>query len=191
MAATATPYGARPVDTLGATGFVNKVRQIKIASGYSTAVFYGDFVTLVSSGTVEKDSGTTTATPVGIFVGCFYTDPTTKQPTYSQYWPASTAADDAVAYVIDDPYVVFQMQADDTLAQTALGNNAAIVQTAGSTDIGKSKNALDASSIATTNTLPLRIISFVDGPTSEVGDAYTDVLCIFNAGHQYLNTTGV
>ncbi len=130
-------------------------------------------------------------TPVGIFVGCFYTDPNTKQPTYSQYWPASTVASDAVAYVIDDPSVVFQMQADDTLAQTALGNNAAVVQTAGSTDIGNSKNAVDASSIATTATLPVRILGFVDGPDSAVGDAYTDVLCKFNAGHQYNNTTGV
>jgi len=100
-------------------------------------------------------------------------------------------ASDAVAYVIDDPSVVFQMQADDTLAQTALGNNAAVVQTAGSTDIGNSKNAVDASSIATTNTLPVRILGFVDGPDSAVGDAYTDVLVKFNAGHQYDNTTGV
>ena len=191
MATTAAPYGARPVDTLAATGFVNKIRQIKIASGYGTAIFYGDFVKLVSTGTVEKDTGTTTLTPVGIFVGCFYTDPNSKQPTYSQYWPASTVASDAVAYVIDDPSVVFQMQADDTLAQTALGNNAAVVQTAGSTSIGNSKNALDASTIATTNTLPVRILGFVDGPDSAVGDAYTDVLCKFNAGHQYDNTTGV
>lgn len=191
MATTAAPYGARPVDTLGATGFVNKIRQIKIASGYGTAIFYGDFVKLVNTGTVEKDTGTTTLTPVGIFVGCFYTDPNSNQPTYSQYWPASTVASDAVAYVIDDPSVVFQMQADDTLAQTALGNNAAVVQTAGSTSIGNSKNALDADSIDTTNTLPVRILGFVDGPDSAVGDAYTDVLCKFNAGHQYDNTTGV
>lgn len=191
MATTAAPYGARPVDTLGATGFVNKIRQIKIASGYGTAIFYGDFVKLVNTGTVEKDTGTTTLTPVGIFVGCFYTDPNSNQPTYSQYWPASTVASDAVAYVIDDPSVVFQMQADDTLAQTALGNNAAVVQTAGSASIGNSKNALDADSIDTTNTLPVRILGFVDGPDSAVGDAYTDVLCKFNAGHQYDNTTGV
>lgn len=191
MATTAAPYGARPVDTLAGAGFVNKIRQISIASGYGTAIFYGDFVKLVSTGTAEKDTGTATLTPVGIFVGCFYTDPNTNQPTYSQYWPASTVASDAVAYVIDDPSVVFQMQADDTLAQTALGNNAAVVQTAGSTAIGNSKNALDASTIATTNTLPVRILGFVDGPDSAVGDAYTDVLCKFNAGHQYDNTTGV
>ena len=72
-----------------------------------------------------------------------------------------------------------------------LGSNFAIVVTAGSTTIGRSKNAVDQSTSATTNTLPLRIIDFVDGPDSAVGDAYTDVIMKFNAGHQYVNTTGV
>lgn len=192
MATTATPMGAEPTDTLSASGsFTGKVRHIKIASGYGTAIFYGDFVKLVNTGTVEKDTGTTSATPVGVFVGCAYTSPTTGELTFSQYFPASTAASDIVAYVVDDPNVLMRMQSDEAIAQTGLGNNVAIVQTAGSTSIGRSKNAVDGSSIATTNTLPLRIIDFVDGPDSAVGDTYTDVIVKFNAGHQYSNTTGV
>jgi hypothetical protein len=96
-----------------------------------------------------------------------------------------------VAYVVDDPNVLMRMQGDASLAQTTLGNNTAIVQTAGSTSIGRSKNAVDASTAATTNTLPLRIIDFVDGPTSSAGDSFTDVIVKFNVGHQYVNTTGV
>ena len=192
MATTATPMGAEPTDTLSASGsFTGKVRHIKVASGYGTAIFYGDFVKLVNTGTVEKDTGTTSATPVGVFVGCAFTSPSTGELTFSQYFPASTAADDIVAYVVDDPNVLMRMQSDEAIAQTGLGNNVAVVQTAGSTSIGRSKNAVDGSSIATTNTLPLRIIDFVDGPTSAVGDAYTDVIVKFNAGHQYSNTTGV
>lgn len=192
MATTATPMGAEPTDTLSASGsFTGKVRHIKIASGYGTAIFYGDFVKLVNTGTVEKDTGTTSATPVGVFVGCAYTSPTTGELTFSQYFPASTAASDIVAYVVDDPNVLMRMQSDEAIAQTGLGNNVAIVQTAGSTSIGRSKNAVDGSSIATTNTLPLRIIDFVSGPDSAVGDTYTDVIVKFNAGHQYSNTTGV
>ena len=84
-----------------------------------------------------------------------------------------------------------QMQGDASLAQTALGNNVAVVQTAGSTTIGRSKNAVDSSTIATTNTLPLRIMEFVDGPDSSVGDSFTDVIVKFNVGHQLDNTTGV
>lgn len=192
MSSVATPYGAEPVGTLSASGsFSGKVRHIPIASGYATAIFYGDFVRLVAAGVVEKDTGTTTATPVGVFMGCFYTDPTTKQPTYSQYWPASTVASDAVAYVLDDPNVLMKMQASGSIAQTALGANVEIVQTAGSTAVGRSKNAVNAASVGTANTLPLRIVDFVDGPDSQVGDAFTDVIVKFNAGHQYNNTTGV
>ena len=192
MATSAAPTGAEPVGTLSASGsFTGKVRHIKIASGYGTAIFYGDFVKLVSSGTVEKDTGTTSLTPVGVFMGCSYTDPSTNQKTFNQQFPASTAASDIMAYVLDDPSVLMRMQGDATLAQTTLGNNVAVDQTAGSTSIGRSKNAVDSSTVATTNTLPLRIIDFVDGPTSTVGDSFTDVIVKFNVGHIYENTTGI
>tara|TARA_R100001440_G_scaffold3554_2_gene8595 strand:+ start:4371 stop:4946 length:576 start_codon:yes stop_codon:yes gene_type:complete len=191
MATVATPMGAEPVNTLSASGsFTGKVRHIKIASGYGTGIFYGDFVKLVNTGTVEKDTGTSTLTPVGVFVGCSYTDPGTNQLTFNQQFPASTAADDIVAYVVDDPNVVMQMQSSGVLSQTELGNNIAVVQTGGSTSIGRSKNSLGDTG-ATTNTLPMRIIEFVDGPSSTVGDAFTDALVFFNVGHQYTNTTGV
>jgi hypothetical protein len=72
-----------------------------------------------------------------------------------------------------------------------LGSNCAITQTAGSTSIGTSKNTVDISTTATTNTLPIRIIDFVDGPNSTVGDSYTDVIVKFNVGHLYDNTTGL
>ena len=193
MSATATPMGAEPVGGLSACGsFSGKVRHIKIASGYASNIFYGDFVKLVNTGTIEKDAGTATATPVGIFMGCFYTDPSTSQPTFNQMWPTGTVADDAMAYVLDDPDAVFRMQGDGSLAQTTLGNNIAIIQTSGSTTIGRSKNAVDASTAATTDTLPLRILEFMDGPDSTLGDAYTDVLLTYNFGmHQYRNATGI
>ena len=195
MAIVAAPSGAEPVGTLSASGsFTGKVRHIKIASAYDTSIFYGDFVKLVAAGTVEKSAVTTAvvAGTVGIFVGCAYTDPTTKQPTFSQFWPADNAATDAVAYVADDPKLVFQMQADEAIAQTGLGNNVSAVDTAGSTDIGRSRNALDGGSVATTATLPLRIVEFVDGPTSAVGDAFTDCLVTWLPGsHAYDTALGV
>jgi hypothetical protein len=183
--------GAEPVGTLSASGsFTGKVRHIKIASGYGTAIFYGDFVKLVNTGTVEKDTGTSTMTPVGVFVGCAYTDPSTNQKTFNQQYPASTAASDIVAYVVDDPNVLMQMQADGSLAQADLGTNLAVVQNAGSTSIGRSKNSTN-STAATTAGLPLRLIDFVDGPNSAVGDSFTDIIVKFNAGHMYSNTTGI
>jgi hypothetical protein len=192
MSATATPMGAEPVGTLSASGsYTGKVRHYKIASNDSTAIFYGDFVKMTSAGVVTLDNGTTSLTPIGVFMGCSYTDPNTNQLTFSQFYPASTVASDIDAYVLNDPFVEMRMQGDATLAQTALGNNAAVVQTAGSTSIGRSRNAFDSSTIATTNTLPVKLIEFVEGPDSAVGDAYTDVIVMFNVGHQLLNTTGI
>ena len=77
------------------------------------------------------------------------------------------------------------------MTQDDLGKNVGVVQTAGSTLIGTSKNAVDGSTAATTATLPLKIIDFVDGPDSAIGDGFTDVLVMFNVGHQLLNTTGI
>lgn len=190
MASTAAPYGAEPVGTLSASGsYTGKVAHIPIASAYGTQISYGDFVSLTVTGTVQKETGTTSfgATLIGIFVGCEYTNPSTNQKVFSQFWPASTVASDAVALVVDDPNVVFKMQADDTLGQNTLHSNVGIVVTAGSSTVGRSKNAIDASDAAATETLPLRIVGFVDGPTSAVGDAYTDVLCVFNGYHLLLS----
>jgi len=192
MSTIATPYGFKPQGNVISAAYNQKTRLMKIASGYATNVFYGDALLPVNDGTVAKDTGTTTMTPIGIFLGCSYTNPTNLQKTFSQFWPASTVASDAVAYVFDDPEGIFQIQADGSIAQTALFANAAVVQTAGSTANGVSRVALQASSVNTTNTLPLRIIGFVDGPTSTVGDAFTDVLVKWNFGmHKYNVATGV
>jgi len=195
MATSATPTGAEPVNTLSASGsYSGKVRHIKIASAYDTAIFYGDFVKLVAAGTLEKAAVTTAvvAGTVGIFVGCSYTDPSSSQMTFNQTFPADTAASDIMAYVVDDPKLVFKMQADEAVAQTGLGNNISAVSTAGSTTIGRSKNALDGGSIATTNSLPLRVLEFVDGPTSAVGDTYTDCLVTYlPLSHAYETKLGV
>jgi hypothetical protein len=97
-----------------------------------------------------------------------------------------------MAYVVDDPDLVFRMQGDGSIAQTGLGNNVSLVSTAGSTSIGRSKNAVDASTIATTNSLPMRIVEFVDGPSSTVGDTYTDVLVTYlPLSHAYETALGV
>jgi|TARA_R100000479_G_scaffold17593_1_gene6673 hypothetical protein len=194
MASTASPHGARPVGSLVSCAYNAKITHYKIKNAFGTSIFYGDFVKWADDNpntTIQKDTGTSSATPIGVFLGCAYTDPTTGQFTPNQYYPASTAADDIVAYVASDPFLVMQMQSDEALTQDDLGKNVGIVQTAGSTTIGTSKNAVDGSTAATTNTLPLKIIDFVDGPDSAIGDSFTDVLVMFNVGHQLLNTTGI
>ena len=205
MATTSAPYGAKPIGTLSASGsFTGKVRHLPIITTYGTQISYGDFVKLVASGNVEKDTGTSALTTCGIFMGCAYTDPTTKQKTFSQFWPASNAATDAKAYVLDDPFVVFQMQGEEAGNTTDIGLNCEVDVSAGSSTIGHSKSGIDMSTAATTATFPLRVIGFVDGPNSlapkgtTASDTYPDVIVKFNAAssgsastHQYLNATGV
>lgn len=194
MASTASPYGFRPQGNTISSAYNQKTRTFAITSAYNTTIGYGDPVVPVTAGTIQRDPMTTGVTApgcLGIFLGCSYTDPNTQQKIFKNFWPASTVASDATAYVFDDPEGVFQIQADATLAQTALFANAAIVSTA-PTSTGFSRVALQASSIAATTTLPLRIIGFVNGPTSTVGDSFTDVFVKFNFGiHTYHNTTGL
>lgn len=191
------PYGLKPINLIGGQVFAGATRQIPIASGYATNLLNGDVVKLASDGTLEKDAGTTTATPVGVFLGCRYTDPNLGYELYSQYYPANTVASDIVAYVADDPdqlYKVAVVSGTTVIAgvgRTVVGNNVALVQNAGSTATGNSKVAVLSSSAATTNTLPIRVIDVV--PDTKTGaDTYVELIVKWNWGmHQYQNATGV
>jgi len=195
MAATATPYGFRAVNLIGGLPFAGSTRQIKIASGYGTNIFNGSIVTIAATGTIEivtTNGDNSTGFPagtIGIFVGCRYTDPSTSQLTFNQRWPTGTVASDAMAYIVDDPNAVFQAQADGAVTQTYL---AAVQSTStGSTINGNSTSAL-TSTTAVTSGMAFRIVDFVDGPDSAIGDAFTDLLVKFNPdSHSYLNKTGI
>ena len=191
------PYGLKPINLIGGQVFAGATRQIPIASGYATNLLNGDVVKLVSDGTLEKDTGTTTATPVGVFLGCRYTDPNLGYELYSQYYPANTVASDIVAYVADDPDQLFKVAVVSGttvvagVGRTVVGNNVSLVQNAGSTATGNSKVAVLSSSAATTNTLPIRVIDVV--PDTKTGaDTYVELIVKWNWGmHQYQNATGV
>ena len=183
MASVAAPYGLRPVNLIGGQPYAGSTRMFKINNAYAANIFYGQAVSVNASGVVIAETGTTNVAAtgvVGVFVGCTYTDPNLKYKIFKQYWPSGTVATDAQAYVVDDPDVVMQIQADDTVAQTDLGANIGFSTFAGDTNTGNSETSADASSIATTATLPLRIVGFVEGPDSAVGDAYTDILVKWN-----------
>ena len=131
------PYGLKPVNLIGGQVFAGSTRMLPIVQNYGTGLFNGDVVQMTTTGTVAICTlaiGTTsqaaqTAVPatVGVFVGCEYSPP--AGPLFgkqrAQYYPASTNATDAVAYVVDDPDTVFQsavlsMPAASTNTATAL-----------------------------------------------------------------------
>jgi hypothetical protein len=172
---------------------------MQIASGYATNIFYGDLVQRVAGGTIEKDVGTTTATPCGIFLGVSFTNSSTGQIQQQQFYPASQAIKSGTqifAVVADDPDTLFQVAVVSSgttisgVGITAIGNNATLVQNAGSTTTGNSGVAILAST-ATTNTLPIRIIDVVRD-TATAADNFPEVIVKINATmHQYNNALGV
>lgn len=194
MSASAFPFGMIPVAKLG-WGYNNAgFEEHEIADGYTTSIFYGDVVKMATTGYIQKDTGTTTLTPYGIFLGCRYVD-VSGRIVDSQCWPASVTTGKSVyAKVLTDPNQLFWIQADGSLARSALGANAAIVQTAGTLvsagGYGKSKNALNSSSVATTDTLPLRIVDIHRSPTNTWADTYTEVYVKFN-NHQLTTLTAI
>jgi hypothetical protein len=202
MATTATPYGFKPLNHVGGTPYAGAVRHIKIASGFGTNIFNGSIVNIVAAGTIEivTTIGTSggsvfPAGVIGVFVGCTYTDPTSKNKTFSNHWPTGTVASDAMAYVVDDPGVLFMAQADATVAQAGLGANASLTAvqstSTGDTTTGVSNTSLNAT-LTQTVTNVFRVVDFVESPDSTVGDAFTDLIVKFNAGiHSYENTTGI
>lgn len=194
MTAVAAPYGLKPINLIGGQVFAGATRQIPILNGYATSVFNGDLVKLVTSGNVEKDVGTTAATPVGIFLGCSYTD-SVRGFTQSQYWPTGQVATDAVAYVCDDPDVLFKVaivSGTTVIVGKAradlVGGNLQLVQNAGVIASGNSKVAAN-NTAATTATFPLRVVDVVEDSTDANG-LYTEVICKFIV-HQYNTALGL
>ena len=197
------PYGLLPINLIGGQVFAGATRQIPIASNSTTAIFYGDIVKLANTGLLVQDTGTDAATPVGVLLGCSYTDATYGK-TFRQYYPGAVNASDIVAYVADDPNQLFKVAvvSGTTVVtyvnRTSVGNNAVLVQNVGSTITGNSAVAiLDAT--GTTNTYPVRVIDVIPD-TAIAGNpgSYTEVIVKWNAptsnsvgGHQYLQPTGV
>lgn len=189
------PYGLVPINLIGGQVFAGATRQIPIDSASATAIYFGDLVKLNSSGTLSKDTGTNAATPVGVFLGCSYTDATFGK-TFRQYYPGAVTASDITAYVQDDPDALFKVSVVSSgttigyVNRTAVGENAVLVQNAGSTATGNSKVALSATT-ATTSTWPIRIIDVIAETASGPG-SYTEVVVKWNAGmHQYYNPAGI
>jgi hypothetical protein len=187
MANQDASFGLRPVRMMNGSPFSNAQNRYRIASGATGAIYQGDLVKLVTGGGVQRYTSGDTGLIAGVFNGCFYTDPTTKKPTFKNYYPGSISADDIVASVIDGPDTVFEIQADAAFPIADLFGNFNIVDQSpvGDTNSGTSRLELDVTTGATTATLPLKAIDISQDPeNSDVSSANTNVLVIIN-NHAY------
>jgi hypothetical protein len=194
------PYGLDPINRVDGMPYAGATRQLQIASGYASNIFHGDLVQVDTNGQVIRSAVTneTNVYVAGVFMGCTFTNPVTKQKQFSQYWPSGTVASDAFAYVVDDPMAAFKIAVCSSgttmsyVLRSAIGSNASILNNAGSTTTGDSSIAMLNTPLGTTDTFVLRVIDVVPDTSYVVSGQvrFPEVIVKINL-HQYNNTTGV
>jgi hypothetical protein len=184
MANQATAYGLRPIGLVGSGVNSTGVTEYEIASDNANAIFQYGIVIPTSAGVIARAADTAggTTAALGVLMGVEYQDSVQKKPVWLNYWPGSAGVSvdtnyPVKAYVADNPNQIFQVASDATLTDraTALAtvfSNASLGTSAqaGSTNNGNSTSALGVSTVATTATLPLRIVGIVD---DEANSDYT------------------
>ena len=116
--------------------------------------------------------------PIGVFQGCEYVDPNSKQPTWSNYWPSGTSSGDStvVAHIMDDPEAIYQVQCNATVTIGDVQTQNFFVEiSAGNTYSGQSAMSVQVTS-KTSLSNPVRIVGLWEVPGNEWGDANPRVL---------------
>lgn len=183
------PYGFKPVNLIGGQVFSGSTRMYPIAYNYATPLFYGDCVTL-TAGYITQVAASNYNNPgakgtVGVFLGCYYTNPTTKQRLYSQFYPGNITAGDITAVVCDDPDTVFKAVAVTGATTSVVASISSLLVGAnvngtttptGNANTGNSVGGLVAvSATAGTTGVPFRILELVQ-------DTQIETSCTYSAG---------
>lgn len=172
MANTNAPFGFRPVKH--ATGGEIRIRAYSIASGGAFAIGYGDPVEMTGTGKNIQLAAAGNVDNIGIFVGVHYFD-STGEPKFSRNWVSGTTGTSIVALVIDDPDVIFEVQAD-ACAEADVGLLSD--WTIGTVDgYGRSTSILKVSTGATTGQ-SMRVLEKVPAPDNAYGN-YCRVRCMW------------
>ena len=211
------PYGLKPINLIGGQVFAGSTRQRRIASGASS-IGFGDPVKFDTDGTIVVCTETTTPPAsgfAGVFLGCTFVSSVTGQPTYSQQWTSGTSVKSGtyiLGYIADDPDTLFKavgVTASLVVSTTSgfvysdIGTNVALVANTLNTTTGDSQQGLEVGSVATTRSLPIRIVDVVPDTAFDYSGTtyYPEVIVKFNApyltsvslivgGHAYNNPLG-
>ena len=183
-------FGLRPIAKVGsAPGGTTGTTKYRITSG-AGAMFTGDIVKQANDGSVVQ--GTAGDAARGVFMGCFYTDPSTSKPRFNNTFPNGTAASDAIAFVADDPDQLFIAQQDSASANAVVADlnlNANLVVGSGNTTTGITGMEIDSDSKNTTATLNVKLIDFYDTPSNDA-TANNSILVVKINNHELGSHTG-
>lgn len=185
MSAISAPFGLRPV--FHPSGVIRpRALAGGINSGYGSTILANQPVLLSTSGLLNPVTANNVDF-VGVFAGVEYTTTGGTRRVVDNKWIASTTYDTGslIAYFYDDPAIVYEIQADGSVAQTALGDQVGISNFAnGSTLTGLSQATAGATPVGSGSQGQLRVIDKGLGIDNDWGDAFT-VLRTQIARHQY------
>jgi len=191
MANQLEKFGLRPSRQLNGSPFINAQNRYRIAANNTTAIFQGDLVIPTTSGNITRYVAGTSNAVVGVFNGCFYTDPTTQKPTWRNYYPASTNASDITAFVIDGPDTVYEINANASFAVADLFQNYSVTNVSGSTLSGISQVQLDVSTSGTASTFVVQAIDISQDPLNSDLTTSGANIVVRISNHFYNQGTGL
>jgi hypothetical protein len=201
MATSATPYGLKPVKRVDGMPYSGATSTYLInPAGLAENIFNGSVVMRTGAGYIALASGTgadittnnlggASIGALGVFVGCEYVN-AEGQVIHSQYYPSGTTGV-VKCKVVDDPMVIFQMQAAGATGQADIGQNCGFTAaqnatTSGSTTTGNSTMAANATTAATAKAF------LIMGFSSDEADTYPDMFVKFNPGaHAHMTNVGI
>ena len=198
MANVDAAFGYRPIGKVGSGVNNGGTTLYTIADNYNTSIFKGD--TVMSSGGYVIAGTASGATNLGVFNGCFYIDPTSSKPTWSNYYPADVdvTASGSIsggttidAYIYDDPYTLFEVQCDGTIAKTDIGKNTESILGTSSTVNGQSVTEISSSAENTTAALQVKIVGITKDPENDDASSANANWHIMWNEHVKFSSTGI
>jgi hypothetical protein len=189
MANKDAAFGLRPIGKVGQNRDNGGLSEYSIAANDTSTIYFNDPVKATAAGTIDVAGAG--GDLLGSLNGVFYTDPTTKKPTWANHY-SQVNATDIVAFVSDDPYERFEIQSNGTnaITQASVFLNYDIAYTAGDSANYVSKVELnEASGVSTA--AQLRLLGFSKDPdNSDIGSANVNMVVSINE-HFLKSTTGI
>ena len=190
MANSDAAYGFRPVQVKGGGTPQENVfapQGYSIASGYGSTIALGDPVGQTGTSDADGRPGiqlvSTPGVIRGVFAGVSYVDANGEQQ-FRTSWTASTVATNIIAFVWDDPDIIFSIQADEDIVAGDFNNKVDYIH---ATSVnGVSRVELDSSNIGTGDAL--KILARDDSVSpNNLGENFTKVLVMIRE-HEMLST---
>lgn len=186
MAQSFAPFGLRAIAALGTHG--NEVRAYPLPNG-ANCPDLGKGSPVKLSGGVITSAGAGGGPLLGVAAGFAWIDPTTKQPQLKNSIPADTSSaglydgsDRPTAYVVDNPFALFMIQADASVTAGDLGLNFDVTASGGDVNsvYGTSQYTLDASTRTSAVGTAVKLVGLANIPDNNWGDPYPIVVVKLN-----------